>query len=531
MEAFDEGAAAPVNLTEGPDGALYFPDLTGGKVWRIDYSLGNRAPHAVIDASPEYGLTPLEVHFNAGQSTDPDSGDAMTYAWDLDGDGEFDDSEAVSPTYTYSDPGVHLAKVKVTDMHDASDVASVSIQVGNTPPSAEITTPQPELTWSVGDAIPFSATASDLQDGALPASAFSWELIIHHCPSNCHEHIIETFDGVKSGTIIAPDHEYPSWLELDLKVVDSGGLTATDSVEFHPETVNLKLASEPAGLQLIANEGVVKPPGASVTVIRGSENTVIAPSPQTLNGVEYTFERWSDGGAPAHEITVGQAQVITAFFARVPDAPVVSATHPASPSSSRRPRISGSLAVRSPTTVAIFTNGNCSGAPAAKGPAVDFNGPGIGVDVPADATTSLSAMAMNVAGASPCSRSVDYTEDSTAPQTAIVSSPPAKQAVAVAAKRLKKPTRARARFAMGANEPVLRFECSIDKSAFAPCPSTMLYSRLKLGKHRFETRAIDSSGNVDATPAAKSFRVVRAVKPRNRPAARLLALPLDLRFN
>ena len=37
-----------------------------------------------------------------------------------------------------------------------------------------------------------------------------WSVIMHHCPSNCHEHSITEYVGVASGSFFAPDHEYPS---------------------------------------------------------------------------------------------------------------------------------------------------------------------------------------------------------------------------------------------------------------------------------------------------------------------------------
>ena len=40
------------------------------------------------------------------------------------------------------------------------------------------------------------------------------DVILHHCPSNCHTHAITSFNGVASGTFAAPDHEYPSYVEL-----------------------------------------------------------------------------------------------------------------------------------------------------------------------------------------------------------------------------------------------------------------------------------------------------------------------------
>ena len=46
------------------------------------------------------------------------------------------------------------------------------------------------LTWKVGDTISFSGHATDPQDGTLPPSALSWQVIIHHCPSNCHTHVV-----------------------------------------------------------------------------------------------------------------------------------------------------------------------------------------------------------------------------------------------------------------------------------------------------------------------------------------------------
>ena len=43
-----------------------------------------------------------------------------------------------------------------------------------------------------------------------------------HCPTvdTCHVHPGETFDGVASGSFVAPDHEYPSYLRLSLTATD-----------------------------------------------------------------------------------------------------------------------------------------------------------------------------------------------------------------------------------------------------------------------------------------------------------------------
>jgi glucose/arabinose dehydrogenase/PKD repeat protein len=511
IEPFDEGAAAPVNLIEGPGGSLYYPDLSGGKIWRISYTADNGFPVASATATPNYGLAPLSVQLDARDSSDPNPGDTLSYAWDLDGDGQFDDSTEAAPRYTYTTNGTHVAKVRVTDGLGASDVASVPIQVGNTPPSVSITAPSPSLTWAVGDHISYSATATDPQDGTLPPSAYKWKIIVHHCPSNCHLHVLEEVSGVKSGSLVAPDHEYPSWLEIQLTVTDSGGLTATQSVEVHPKTVNLNLETSPPGIDLDVNDLSTSTAGSAITLIQGSTATLSAPSPQTVGGTQYVFQSWSDGGGAAHNVVVGKDETLKATFAAASEAPkgapsaaaaaapTITATDPASPGPTRRPAVSGALGARSGATIAIFTNASCAGSPAVRGTPADFAGNGIQVTVAANASTVLSADANNAAGTSACSKPQTYVEDSTPPETTISSSPRARRASSAAG--------ARARFAFTANEPALRFECSLDHGHFGPCSSPRIYRKLKPGRHRFEVRAVDLAGNVDPTPAIRRFNV------------------------
>jgi plastocyanin len=51
------------------------------------------------------------------------------------------------------------------------------------------------------------------------------------------------------------------------------------------------------------------------------------------------------------------------------------------------------------------------------------------------------------------------------------------------------------------------FECRLDSAAFAPCTSPQAYSHLVEGDHTFSVRAKDAAGNVDTTPATRTFRV------------------------
>jgi PKD repeat protein len=301
IQAFVEAAANPVDLEIGPDGNLYYADFDGGTIRRIEYFVANQPPIAIASANLTNGDAPLTVNFDGTASSDPDAGNTITFAWDLDGDGAYDDSTSPQPSLTYPQ-GNYTVRLRVTDNNGASDISDpITITSGNTPPVATITSPAVGTTWKVGDVINFSGTGTDLQDGNLPASAFKWELIQNHCPSNCHTHLIQTFSGVTSGSFSAPDHEYPSYLELRLTVTDSGGDTATTTLRLDPRTVVLTFQSNPGGLQLVV-DGTARPATFTVTVIVGSAHTISAVSPQTKGKFTYIFSNWSDGGAQTHSI-------------------------------------------------------------------------------------------------------------------------------------------------------------------------------------------------------------------------------------
>jgi glucose/arabinose dehydrogenase/PKD repeat protein len=302
VRTFVAGAANPVNLETGPSGDLFYVDFDGGTIRRIEYISANQPPTAVATATPTTGDAPLTVNFDGSGSSDPDPQDPITYAWDLDGDNAFDDSTATQPTYTYTASGSYTASLRVTDSHGASDTDTVPITVGNTAPTASIDTPAAGTTWQVGDVISFSGSATDAQDGTLQSSALSWDLVLQHCPSNCHTHPIQTFTGTASGSFTAPDHEYPSHLELRLTAIDSGGLRNTTSVELNPRTVNLTFQTVPGGLQLAVN-GTASTATFTRTVIIGSRNTISAVTPQTKGKRAYAFSSWSDGGAQTHDIS------------------------------------------------------------------------------------------------------------------------------------------------------------------------------------------------------------------------------------
>ena len=62
-------------------------------------------------------------------------------------------------------------------------------------------------------------------------------------------------------------------------------------------------------------------------------------------------------------------------------------------------------------------------------------------------------------------------------------------------------------FTFSADEPNSTFECAVDAEAFAPCTSPRMLAALGDGVHNFTVRATDTLGNVDPSPAQRSFTV------------------------
>ncbi len=295
------------DLEVGPTGTLYMLDMfgpNGGNIIRVTYPGNELAPVAVLNATPTSGGTPLPVQFSATGSIPVNPSDRLTFTWDLDGDGAFDDATGAQPTWTYTTDSTTTARLKATDQLGRADIASTQIVAGTLPVPA-ISTPAPTLTWKVGDELSFTGSAT-VNTVPLPASALTWDFVLHHCetPTECHQHPLGGFSGVSSGMIVGPDHEYPAYLELQLTATATSGLSATTSVIVAPKTVAVTLESQPPGLRATISGRTGATPFTQ-TEIMGSSHTIDVTTPQVLAGQQWAFTAWSDLGSRAHDITLG----------------------------------------------------------------------------------------------------------------------------------------------------------------------------------------------------------------------------------
>lgn len=324
-EVVGTGLGGPVDLTTGPHGDLYYADFDAGRVVRIRYA---PSPVAHGTVTPAVHKAPVTVTLDASASLDPDpQASIVAWDWDLDHDGVFGEATDKSGQvvqWTVNTEAVFPITLRVTSSNGFSDTEELSLNTSNSPPVPSINSPQASLQWSVGDQVQFSGSATDAEDGALPASGLAWQVILWHCvESTCHEHLLNSFDGVASGSFSAPDHPYPSHLELRLTATDSYGTAATTSVELQPATTTLGVASVPSGVPVTVGDTASATP-KQVTMIRGGVTTISAPAVFTAGSTRYRFGAWSDGLGRAHDVTVTNPATRSVTY--VPDAPDTCAT-------------------------------------------------------------------------------------------------------------------------------------------------------------------------------------------------------------
>jgi peptidoglycan/xylan/chitin deacetylase (PgdA/CDA1 family) len=107
-------------------------------------------------------------------------------------------------------------------------------------------------------------------------------------------------------------------------------------------------------------------------------------------------------------------------------------------------------------------------------------------------TFSVRAKDNTGVDATPATRT--WTADTIAPNTSITSGPSGTVGVTVAT------------FTFIATEAGASFECRLDGSAWSVCTSPKSYSGIGAGSHTFSVRAKDAAGNVDSSPATRSWK-------------------------
>ncbi|WP_091620563.1 ThuA domain-containing protein [Amycolatopsis saalfeldensis] len=296
----------PMNIEFGPDGALYILDYGTGyfggsaesAVYRIDYTKGRRTPEVKVAADRTSGQAPLTVKFDPAGTQDPDQ-DALTYAWDFDGDGTTDSTEQNPVSHTYAANGQYTAKLSVTDATGLTGAASVVVTVGNTAPVVTLKTPVNGSVFSFGDTVPFKVEVTDAEDNPIDCAKVTVEYILGH---EGHGHPLSRATGCE-GTIATPADEGHG---LDANVFGVINATYTDEGAsgvpalsgeaesvLQPKLKQAEFYNRSSGIEVVANEAASG--GKRVGHIENGD--WIEFDPVNLVGVSGIGYRVSSGGA------------------------------------------------------------------------------------------------------------------------------------------------------------------------------------------------------------------------------------------
>ncbi|ORZ32998.1 Sorbosone dehydrogenase-domain-containing protein [Catenaria anguillulae PL171] len=307
------GIQEGVDLTFGPDGALYLTQVWEGRIWKYQYVKGKGVPPiGRIRTSQVWGPTPLSVQFNASSSVDPLRGN-LKYEWSFDGSDNFRDlGPAPSNRFSNKVKDGQVVKLRLTSdkPNGGSSITEVRVFPGLSL-SADITLNQGNYTFAVGDEVKFSAVVKTESGAAIPKERASWTMLIAHCypgpecrreAKSCHSHLVNTFEGTLDGKLASPDHEYPSFLTLQLDAThpDAPELRIPFVRTMTPRAVTINMETKPESLYILSNLIECRAPCEYTGLEKGTLTLDLAKEQMNENRQAFRFTGWStaSGNAP-----------------------------------------------------------------------------------------------------------------------------------------------------------------------------------------------------------------------------------------
>jgi glucose/arabinose dehydrogenase len=300
---FATGIVLPVDLKVSADGSLYYlargSGTTTGTVHRVAY--GAARPGITVQPVSKTVAPGASVTFSVRASGTP----PLRFQWQRNG---ANIAGATSQDYTIpsvvqSDNGARFRAVVTNDFGTVTSTEAVLTVSTNQAPAPTITQPAAGTLYSGGSVINYAGTATDTEDGTLPATAFTWRVDFHH---DAHSHpFMPSTTGARSGSFTVPSTGETSanvWYRIFLTVRDSGGLTQTTYRDVLPRKVRLTLAASAGGV-LLQLDGQPTATPFSFDAVVGILRTLEAPTPQAVGGTTYAFVSWSDGGSARHVIS------------------------------------------------------------------------------------------------------------------------------------------------------------------------------------------------------------------------------------
>lgn len=305
-----------VSLDVGPDGSLYyvsFMDSGGaygqsnpsvlGSLRRYVYDGGNPRP-AIANFAADFseGPSPLAVQFSLS-ATDAND-DFVTYYLDFgDGNVSAEQTLAVSGTviipHTYGSDGVYTASVYVSDSN-LTTTATTKIEVGSKPVFTSLTSTNlrqggTDTRFRYGDSFVFSASAMDVEDGGIPGSGLSWDIVFVR-PGNVHPVQGPNVGDSIEFTIPSQGQGFSGhvFYRIHVQATDSNGLSSKSTIEIFPEKADIQLHTVPSGLNVQVNGNAARATPFDLDTLINWDHTITFVESGCIHGVQYMFDYWLD---------------------------------------------------------------------------------------------------------------------------------------------------------------------------------------------------------------------------------------------
>lgn len=298
----------PTGFATGSDGTLWYLSRGApsgglpntGSVYKIAYD---------AFAPPKINTQPADRVAVVGESAQfqviASGAGTLSYQWRRNGQTITGATSATytRPNVTLADTGATFDCVVTNSFGNATTRAALLTVTTDTRPTATITSPVIGTTFAGGQTLSFGGTATDTEDGTLPASAFTWQ-IDYHTGAITRPFLLPT-TGITGGTFEVPTEspytEADVFFRVILTVKDSAGLTHTISRDVAPRTATVTLTTNIPGTK-VEIDGQPKNAPYSTTGVVGLRRSIGVPLSQTVNGTVYQFTGWSDGGAATHSV-------------------------------------------------------------------------------------------------------------------------------------------------------------------------------------------------------------------------------------
>jgi hypothetical protein len=227
----------------------------------------NQPPTA--DAGGPYtGEEGAPIALSATSSSDPD-GVIVSYEWDLDNDGDFDDATGVTSSVTFPDDGSFTVAVQVTDGDGGEDTDSTTVTVNNVAPT--ITSVSNDGPIDEGSSATVTVTATD-PAGANDPLSYEFD-----CDNDGSYEV-----GPQAANSASCSFGDNGSFQVNVRVTDGDGGEDTDSTTVTVNNVAPTITS-------VSNDGPIDE-GSSATV------TVTATDPAGANDpLSYEFDCDNDG--------------------------------------------------------------------------------------------------------------------------------------------------------------------------------------------------------------------------------------------